>query len=106
MRSWSCSVWASAMHGERDIKEGARRRPATFEDDKFSFQQGNHDTGAKTILGSAATWTASDFVAAILDQPACSYTMRPEAVPFFAADLPEGVGSIRQRPMCCETCRP
>ena len=78
-------------YGERDIKEGARALTGyTFEDDKFTFQQGNHDTGAKTILGRSGNMNGDEFVAAILAQPACSYFMTRKLYRFFAADLPEG----------------
>lgn len=75
---------------ERDIKEGARALTGyTFRDDEFFFDQGNHDTGAKDILGVRGNLDGDGFVRAILARPACSRFMCRKLYAFFAAELPE-----------------
>lgn len=74
---------------ERDIKEGARALTGyTFEDDEFRFQQNNHDTGSKTILGQTGNWKGEDFVRIILDQPACAKYITRRMYHYFVADVP------------------
>lgn len=76
---------------EQDIKEGARALTGyTFEDDRFVFQQQNHDNGAKRILGRAGNMDGDAFVDAILAQTACAYFIARKLYRFFAADVGEG----------------
>lgn len=58
---------------ERDIKEGARALTGySFDFNDFVFRQGDHDAGAKTILGRQGVFDGDDFADIILAQPACS----------------------------------
>jgi len=75
---------------ERDIKEGARALTGyTFEDDEFVFREGNHDAGAKRILGVSGRLDGDDFCKAILVQRACSTFMATKLYRFFVADVPD-----------------
>ena len=79
---------------ENDIKEGARALTGyTFVDDRFVFEQRNHDAGAKQILGRRGNMDGDDFVLAILDQQACYQHITSKLYRFFAADLPGGGGA-------------
>ncbi len=74
---------------ENDIKEGARALTGyTFDDDEFVFQERNHDTGAKVILGTKGNLDGDGFVMAILGQRAVSQYMAWKFYRFFAADTP------------------
>lgn len=76
-------------YSEQDIKEGARALTGyTFEDDRFMFDQENHDGGAKRILGRSGNMDGDDFVDVILAQSACSEFLARKLYRFFAADLP------------------
>lgn len=78
-------------YSEQDIKEGARALTGyTFVDDRFEFQQQNHDNGAKRILGRAGNMDGDDFVDTILAQSACAQFISRKLYRFFAADLPAG----------------
>lgn len=78
-------------YSESDIKEGARALTGyTFEDDEFEFNQKNHDTGVKSILGRRGAMDGDGFVAAILAQPACSRYIARRLYRYFAADYPTG----------------
>ncbi len=78
-------------YSEKDIKEGARALTGyTFEDDKFVFQQNNHDAESKTILGEKGNLDGDGFVRAILKQPACARHMSRKLYRYFAADYPTG----------------
>lgn len=73
---------------ERDIKEGARALTGhTFRDDSFYFDQENHDTGRKTILGVTGTLGGDDFVRAILGERACSVFIARKLYRFFATEI-------------------
>jgi uncharacterized protein (DUF1800 family) len=75
---------------ERDIKEGARALTGyTFADDEFVFRQGDHDNGAKTILGRGGNLDGDDFVRQILSRRACAAFITRKLYRFFAADLPD-----------------
>lgn len=78
-------------YGEDDIKQGARALTGyTFKDDGFFFDQKNHDTGAKTILGRSGNLDGDGFVSAILEQRACAEYMATKLYRFFAHDYPTG----------------
>lgn len=73
---------------ERDIKEGARALTGhTFRDDSFYFDQENHDTGRKTVLGVTGTLGGDDFVRAILGERACSVFIARKLYRFFATEI-------------------
>lgn len=76
-------------YGERDIKEGARALTGyTFVDDEFVFNERNHDTGSKSILGRRGNLDGDGFVKAILEQEACSRFISLKLYRFFGADAP------------------
>jgi len=76
---------------ERDIKEGARALTGyTFRDDEFYFNEENHDTGTKSILGSRGNFDGDDFAGIILSQRACSEYITDKLYAFFAG-TPEEV---------------
>ncbi len=76
-------------YGEKDIKEGARALTGyTFADDEFVFQQNNHDTGEKTILGRKGNFDGDGFVRIILEQRACAQYLSRRVYGFFCADVP------------------
>lgn len=76
-------------YSERDIKEGARALTGyTFRDDEFYFDQENHDTGSKTILGVRAPHDGESFVRAILRQKACSEYLASNLYRFFVRHIP------------------
>ncbi len=84
-------------YSEKDIKEGARALTGyTFEDDEFTFQKNNHDTGMKNILGASGAMDGDEFVKAILAQPACSKYMTRKLYRFFALDFPTGRKDLDQ----------
>jgi hypothetical protein len=74
---------------EDDIKEGARALTGySFEENGFVFKKNDHDTNAKTILGSSGKFDGDDFVKLILGQRACSQYICRKLYSFFVADLP------------------
>ncbi len=74
---------------ERDIKEGARALTGyTFRDDEFVFERGNHDSGAKTILGATGNLDGDGFVKAILSHRACAPFIARRLYGFFVSDVP------------------
>ncbi len=76
-------------YSERDIKEGARALTGyTFNDDEFYFDQRNHDTGAKSILGRSGNIDGDGFVDAILAHRACAPYITRKIYGFFIADVP------------------
>ncbi len=76
-------------YSEDDIKEGARALTGyTFDDDEFVFKKNDHDTGAKTILGSTGKFDGDEFVKLILGNRACSQYICRKLYTFFVADLP------------------
>src|SRR5690606_30207870 len=77
-------------YSEQDIKEGARALTGyTFRDDEFFFDEENHDTGAKQILGRRGRLDGDGFVTAILEQRACSRFMARKLYRYFVADIPD-----------------
>jgi uncharacterized protein (DUF1800 family) len=80
---------------ERDIKEGARALTGyTYNDDEFVFQEGNHDTGSKSILGKRGALDGDGFVTAILETRACSRFICTKLYRFFVADVPLDYNAI------------
>ncbi len=80
---------------EYDIKEGARALTGySFYDDQFEFQRANHDGGPKTILGRQGTLDGDEFVAAILEQKACSRFITRKLYRYFVADVPDDDGAL------------
>lgn len=78
-------------YSEKDIKEGARALTGyTFRDDEFAFEDENHDSGQKAILGRTGKLDGDDFVSAILQKPACARFMAEKFYRFFVADYPTG----------------
>lgn len=76
-------------YDEQDIKEGARALTGySFEDDEFVFQENNHDTGMKTILGKHGSLDGDGFVTAILETRACSRFIATKLYRFFVLDVP------------------
>ena len=76
-------------YSERDIKEGARALTGyTFRDDEFFFDQENHDTGSKTILGVRAPHDGESFVRVILSQRACSEYLASNLYRYFVRHIP------------------
>ncbi len=76
-------------YSEDDIKEGARALTGyTFDDDEFVFKKNDHDTGAKTILGSTGKFDGDEFVKLILGSRACSQYICRKLYTFFVTDLP------------------
>lgn len=76
---------------EQDIKEGARALTGyTFRDDQFLFDQRNHDTGIKNILGAKGAFTGEDFVNIILQQKACSRFIAGKIYRHLVHDYPTG----------------
>jgi len=74
---------------EKDIKEGARALTGyTFDDDAFRFDQKNHDTGSKTILGKTGNMNGEEFADAILANPACPRFIARKLYHYFVADVP------------------
>lgn len=74
---------------EQDIKEGARALTGyTFEDDSFVYNARNHDTGAKSILGTSGNLDGDDFVDAILARRECASFIARRLYNFFVADVP------------------
>ena len=58
---------------ESDVKEAARALTGwTVADGVFREDPDQHDPGEKTIFGRTASWSASDLVSALLDNPATS----------------------------------
>ncbi len=80
---------------EDDIKQGAKALTGyTFKDDEFVFDQKNHDTGGKTILGRSGNMNGDQFVDIILAQPACSQYLATRLYKFFVHDYPSGIAKI------------
>ncbi|MEZ6241840.1 MAG: DUF1800 domain-containing protein [Phycisphaerales bacterium] len=76
-------------YSERDIKEGARALTGyTFEDDEFVFNEENHDSGSKRILGASGAMDGDDFCRAILGQRACPEFIASKLYRFFARYVP------------------
>ncbi len=76
---------------ENDIKEGARALTGyTYRDDEAVFENKNHDTGSKTILGVSAAHDGDSFVKTILEQRACSRHIATRLYRFFCYDYPSG----------------
>lgn len=76
-------------YSEQDIKEGARALTGyTFDDDEFVFNERNHDTGAKRVLGKSGNLDGDGFVMAILSQRAVANYMAWKFYRFFVADTP------------------
>lgn len=74
---------------EADIKEGARALTGySFNDDRFVFQQANHDPNPKTILGQRGRFNGEDFVRIILSRPACARYIARQIYKFLAVDIP------------------
>ncbi|MEN0020698.1 MAG: DUF1800 domain-containing protein [Planctomycetota bacterium] len=74
---------------ERDIKEGARALTGyTFSGNEFEFQQQNHDSGNKRILGASGNLDGDGFVRAILEERDTSEFMAWKLYSFFALDVP------------------
>ena len=75
---------------EQDIKEGARALTGyTFEGNAFSFNERNHDSGNKTILGRRGTLDGDGFVDAILSSRACGRFIAHKLYGYFVADTNE-----------------
>lgn len=75
---------------EADIRDGARALTGyTFRGNQFVFDRQGHDDGPKRILGRSGPLDGDAFVAAILEQRACSRFMARRLYAFFAAELPE-----------------
>ncbi|MDP7009349.1 MAG: DUF1800 domain-containing protein [Phycisphaerales bacterium] len=76
---------------EDDIKEGARTLTGyTFDDDSFSFNRTQHDTGVKTIFGRRGQFDGDDFVDLIFTRPSVSTYIIWKLYRFFINDLPHG----------------
>ncbi len=74
-------------YSEADIKEGARALTGyTFRDDEFYFDERNHDTTRKSILGVRGNLDGEGFVRAILSRTAVSKFMAWKLYSFFALD--------------------
>ncbi|MBL0928237.1 MAG: DUF1800 domain-containing protein [Phycisphaerales bacterium] len=86
---------------EQDIKEGARALTGyTFEHNDFTFSKGQHDEGAKRILGQAGNMDGDEFVKAILAQRQCSRYIAGKLYRFFVNDLNDAskpVGDAAER---------
>lgn len=78
-------------YSEQDIREGARCLTGyTFNDDEFTFNKANHDTGKKSVLGKTGNFDGDDFVIAILEQRACSHFIAAKLYRQFVAEHPTG----------------
>ncbi|MDX9911032.1 MAG: DUF1800 domain-containing protein [Phycisphaerales bacterium] len=76
-------------YSEQDIKEGARALTGyTFNDDRFIFDERNHDDGRKTILGRSGNLGGDEFVGAILASRDCGPYIVRKLWNFFVSDLP------------------
>jgi len=76
---------------EQDIREGARALTGySFNDDEFVFNQANHDTGRKRILGQTGTFNGDDFVRIILGRRDCANFIAGKLYRYFVADTPTG----------------
>ncbi|PKP96398.1 MAG: hypothetical protein CVT74_17160 [Alphaproteobacteria bacterium HGW-Alphaproteobacteria-13] len=76
-------------YAERDIKEGARALTGySFEGNGFVFRGADHDDGPKSILGRSGRLTGDDFVAAVLEKPACADFIASRVYRFFVGEIP------------------
>lgn len=72
---------------ERDIQELARCFTGwELLDDQFTFNQHQHDFGAKTVLGKTGAFDGNDGLQIILDHPATARFICRKLVRFFATD--------------------
>lgn len=78
-------------YSEDDIKQGARALTGyTFDGNDFVFQQRNHDTGGKTILGVKGNHNGDDFVKIILQKRECARFIAAKLYKHFVNDFPSG----------------
>lgn len=80
---------------EQDIKEGARaltgytyRYNEQLGRNEFFFDQNEHDTGPKRILGKVGTFDGVDFCRLILSREVCSRFICGKLYKFFVNDMP------------------
>ena len=74
---------------EQDIKEGARALTGyTYSDDTFVFNERNHDSETKSILGRTGRFDGDDFVQIILSRRSCSEFICLKLYRFFVNDAP------------------
>jgi uncharacterized protein (DUF1800 family) len=78
-------------YGEQDVKEAARAFTGwtTQRDGSFAVNDGQHDDGLKTVLGSTGYWDGDDVVDLILEQPTAATFLARKLFTFFAYDDPE-----------------
>ncbi|MBL4810555.1 MAG: DUF1800 domain-containing protein [Phycisphaerales bacterium] len=80
---------------ERDVKEAARTLTGfTFADNKFRFNQGQHDQGSKFVLGVSGNIDGNSLVSAILNQEACALFIVLKLYRFFVRDIPMDLSAI------------
>ncbi len=85
-------------YSEADVKEAARALTGwTVEDSQFAEAPARHDAGTKTILGRTGTWTGSDLVRILLDQPATAERVAKKLCRVFFGDrvlAPDAVAAL------------
>ncbi len=80
------------QYSEADIQQGARALTGYFvEDNDFSFNQRQHDPGAKRILGKVGAFNGDDFVRILLAHPSCPLFVAFKLYRHFVLDLSESV---------------
>ena len=80
-------------YGEQDIKEAARAFTGWhLRNDQFFFDQGQHDAGDKTVLGTSGKLGGEEVIDILLRQPACARFLADKLFRFFVAPVaPAGV---------------
>jgi uncharacterized protein (DUF1800 family) len=78
---------------EKDVRDAARAFTGWHTTGgSFSFVRGEHDFGAKTVLGKTGDWDGDDVLKVLLDQPACAKFLVRKLYRFLvneAADPPD-----------------
>ena len=90
-------------YGENDIKQGARALTGyTYLDDRFRFNQSDHDDELKVIFGKRGRWNGDDFIDLIFTRPSASQFICEKLYRYFVNDSPgitEGDGRSMVRQM-------
>ncbi len=72
---------------EKDVREAARAFTGWHTDgEKFAFDDNQHDTGAKTVLGQVGNWDGGDIVRIVLEQPVAARFVVRKLYRFFISD--------------------
>jgi len=80
-------------YSERDVREVARAltgyREIDFQQKRDAFDPGDHDSGAKTILGQTGPWGRDDVVRIVSGQPAAAMHIARRLYRTFVSDTDE-----------------